>query len=96
MNNSEAGGCYNDFWQQLEIFSFPALLQTNGYRTFYAGKYLNTYFGNDVPDGYDSFFGLQGNSKYYNYKLNENGVINNYTTEYLTDVLVRFFPFSNC
>lgn len=89
MNNSKAGGCYNDFWQQLETYTFPAMLNANGYRTFYAGKYLNTFYGNDIPEGYDSFYGLQGNSKYYDYKLNENGVINNYTTEYLTDVLVR-------
>lgn len=76
------------------------MLKANGYRTFYAGKYLNTYYGSDIPEGYDSFYGLQGNSRYYNYKLNENGVINNYTTEYLTDVLVsliilRFFFVEN-
>lgn len=90
MNNSRSGGCYSDFWRQLETFcTFPVMLKANGYRNFYAGKYLNTYQGtSDIPEGYDSFYGLQGNSKYFNYELNENGVIKEYTTEYLTDVLV--------
>lgn len=88
-NNSLNGGCYSAFWQQLEAYTFPAILKDNGYHTFYAGKYLNQYYCTDVPDGYDQFYGLQGNSKYYNYTLNENGALRQYTDEYLTDVLVN-------
>ena len=50
-------------------------VQKQGYTTFYAGKYLNTYgepnaggLGH-VPPGWDSWLGLQGNSKYYNYMV---------------------------
>lgn len=45
----------------------------------------------DVPPGYTDFYGLHGNSKYYNYTLNENGELKhfgNQEQEYLTDVLV--------
>lgn len=40
-----------------------------------------------MPLRWDHFHGLIGNSKYYNYSLNENGQIKHYTDEYLTDVL---------
>ncbi|XP_063710062.1 N-acetylglucosamine-6-sulfatase-like [Culicoides brevitarsis] len=90
-NNSAHGGCYGEFWRQLESFAtFPTLLKANGYRNFYAGKYLNEFTAKSpVPAGYDAFFGLDGNSKYYDYKLNENGVVKKYKREYLTDVLLQ-------
>lgn len=50
------------------------------------------YESKDVPPGYTAWYGLHGNSKYYNYTLNENGVLKNYSDreeEYLTDVIVR-------
>lgn len=47
------------------------------------------YHGPAVPPRWDQFFGLVGNSKYYNYALNENGKVNQYTDEYLTDVITN-------
>lgn len=41
-NNSMSGGCYSSIWQEhIEPHTFPVQLQNSGYRTFYAGKYLN-------------------------------------------------------
>ena len=46
-----------------------------------------------VPPGWDWWFGLVGNSKYYNYTLSVDGKPehhgDNYSTDYLTDVLRR-------
>lgn len=92
-NNSVSGGCYSDHWRkQIEPATFPAQLKANGYRTFYAGKYLNQYRSSDIPAGYDDWYGLHGNSRYYNYTLNENGILRRYGNaerDYLTDVLVN-------
>ncbi len=45
------------------------------------------------PPGWSQWFGLVGNSVYYNYTISDNGVAqvhgDNYTTDYLTDVLNR-------
>ena len=70
-----------------------------GYQTMYAGKYLNQYGFPDaggvehVPDGWDSWFGLVGNSRYYEYQVSDNGKKiefgNNYETDYFTDVIKR-------
>ncbi|KAF6217400.1 hypothetical protein GE061_001755, partial [Apolygus lucorum] len=43
-----------------------------------------------VPPGWDSWVGLVGNSRYYNYSLSINGTAKKYTTEYLTNVLSAF------
>lgn len=87
-NNSQTGGCYGTHWREkVEPSTFPVLLQEAGYRTFYAGKYLNEYYSKEVPPGWSDWHGLHGNSKYYNYTLNENGQIVSFTEEYLTDVL---------
>lgn len=62
----------------------------NFHYLFYNFKKLK-YKGNQVPPGYTDWHGLQGNSKYYNYTLNENGVLKSYTDrveDYLTDVIV--------
>lgn len=45
-----------------------------------------------IPPGFTDWFGLHGNSKYYNYTLNENGELKQYfdsENDYLTDVLTR-------
>ncbi|XP_050459479.1 N-acetylglucosamine-6-sulfatase-like isoform X1 [Cataglyphis hispanica] len=98
VNNSIAGGCSSAQWQKFqEPATFAALLQNvAGYKTFYAGKYLNEY-GNEkvggaahVPVGWDWWAGLIGNSKYYNYSLSINGTEMKYgdnTGDYLTDVI---------
>lgn len=42
VNNSIAGGCSSTRWQRSrERATFAALLRIAGYKTFYAGKYLN-------------------------------------------------------
>ncbi|XP_036145142.1 N-acetylglucosamine-6-sulfatase isoform X2 [Monomorium pharaonis] len=97
VNNSIAGGCSNARWQQSrEPATFAALLRFAGYKTFYAGKYLNQY-GNEkvggaahVPTGWDWWAGLIGNSKYYDYSLSINGTERKYgnsSSDYLTDVI---------
>lgn len=66
------------------------MLQEAGFETFYAGKYLNQYESKKVPVGYDDFHGLHGNSRYYNYTLNENGQTVAYgdaPEDYLTNVI---------
>ncbi|XP_011636259.1 N-acetylglucosamine-6-sulfatase-like isoform X2 [Pogonomyrmex barbatus] len=97
VNNSIAGGCSSTQWQQFrEPATFATLLQLVGYKTFYAGKYLNQY-GNKkvggaahVPVGWDWWAGLIGNSKYYDYSLSINGTevkYGNSPSDYLTDVI---------
>jgi N-acetylglucosamine-6-sulfatase len=92
-NNSRDGGCYSEQWiEQFESKTFPAILKDSGYQTFYAGKYLNQYDSKHVPRGYDEFYGLHGNSKYFNYTLNENGNIVKYgdgQDDYYTNVIKR-------
>lgn len=97
VNNSITGGCSSAQWQQLrEPKTFAAVLHSIGYKTFYAGKYLNQY-GNKkvggaahVPVGWDWWAGLVGNSRYYDYSLSINGTERNYgnsPSDYLTDVI---------
>ncbi|KAL5277836.1 GNS family protein [Megaselia abdita] len=87
-NNSKSGNCYGYHWRKyIEPNALPVQLQSNGYETFFAGKYLNEFNSDKVPPGWDHFYGLFGNSKYYNYRMNENGQTKNYTNKYLTDLL---------
>lgn len=90
-NNSRDGGCYSESWiENHESKTIPARLKHAGYETFFAGKYLNQYESSKVPVGYDQFFGLHGNSKYYNYTLNENGDLVEFgdsPEDYLTTVI---------
>jgi len=99
-NNSVAGGCNDQKWREgMEGKTFATHLKNAGYRTMYAGKYLNQYGkGNEggiehVPEGWDWWAGLVGNSRYYNYTISNNGKAevhkDNYTTDYLTDVIRR-------
>ncbi|XP_055905901.1 N-acetylglucosamine-6-sulfatase-like [Eupeodes corollae] len=90
LNNSVSGGCYGSYWRKkVEPKVLPVVMQQSGYDTFFAGKYLNDFSGRHVPPGWKEFYGLQGNSRYYNYSLNENGRINSYTDRYLTDLLAE-------
>uniref|UniRef100_A0A182K5F3 Sulfatase N-terminal domain-containing protein n=1 Tax=Anopheles christyi TaxID=43041 RepID=A0A182K5F3_9DIPT len=87
-NNSQSGGCYGRFWQEkLEPAALPVWLAQSGYETFFAGKYLNEYFSATVPPGWSQWFGLHGNSRYYNFTVTENGKSYTYTNEYFTDYL---------
>ncbi|WP_166180599.1 sulfatase family protein [Rubrobacter tropicus] len=62
-------------------------LQEDGYRTSFFGKYLNGYFGDYVPPGWDEWYGVSGN--FLSNSLNENGAIIDYDPEryHLDDVL---------
>ena len=70
-------------------------LNDAGYTTFYAGKYLNNYGSPKVggcahvPPGWDQWYGLVGNSKYYGYTVctgNNGSEVhgNDYATDYFT------------
>lgn len=51
---------------------------------------MNQYYSDKVPVGFNHFFGLHGNSKYYNYTLNENGKLVEYgdtPDDYLPNVI---------
>ena len=60
-------------------------------------KYLNQYGNNNagglahIPPGWNHWYGLDGNSKYYNYQISNNGVPqsfgHNYTQDYYTDII---------
>uniref|UniRef100_A0A4W4DSB9 N-acetylglucosamine-6-sulfatase n=1 Tax=Electrophorus electricus TaxID=8005 RepID=A0A4W4DSB9_ELEEL len=101
INNTLEGNCSSQSWQKTqEPATFPALLQKYGYyQTFFAGKYLNEYGNKEaggvdhVPSGWDYWFALEKNSKYYNYTLSVNGKAQrhgqNYSEDYLTDVLAN-------
>ncbi|KAL9913205.1 N-acetylglucosamine-6-sulfatase-like isoform 1-T1 [Glossina fuscipes fuscipes] len=87
-NNSVRGGCNGMHWlKHIEPQALPVLLQGKGYDTFFAGKYLNEYMGREVPPGWKEFYGLHGNSRYYNYTLRENAHNKTYGYVYLTDLL---------
>lgn len=99
-NNTVTGGCSSQDWRQgPERKTFAFHLQSAGYRTMYAGKYLNQYGTKEggglkhIPVGWDWWAGLEGNSRYYNYTLSNNGKKerhgDNYTQDYLTDVIRR-------
>ncbi|XP_043277079.1 N-acetylglucosamine-6-sulfatase-like [Venturia canescens] len=102
VNNTIAGGCSSPEWQRtFEPNTFGAYLKREmNYATFYAGKYLNKYGSREaggvshVPAGWDNWFGLVGNSKYYDYSLSINGREKKYghnpETDYLTDVIRDF------
>jgi N-acetylglucosamine-6-sulfatase len=76
LQNSVHAGCNSAEWRNTtEKDSVAPHVQAQGYTTFYAGKYLNAYGALDagglahVPPGWDSWLGLQGNSRYYNYSV---------------------------
>ncbi|KAL0269306.1 UNVERIFIED_CONTAM: hypothetical protein PYX00_007088 [Menopon gallinae] len=91
------GGCSGRIWKErFECRTFGALLHAAGYRTFYAGKYMNQYGHKNaggtrhIPEGWDWWVGLVGNSAYYNYTLSVNGtedIRGDNEQDYLTDLL---------
>ena len=62
-------------------------LQEEGYRTAFFGKYLNAYYGDYVPPGWDEWYGISGN--FLSNSLNENGALIDYEPDryHLDDVL---------
>ncbi len=84
--------------------TLPVWLQASGYYTGMIGRYLNKYGTTDtntsdpipadqeIPPGWNAWYGLIGNPGYYNYKINENGTVKSYgasSADYLTDVLAN-------
>ncbi|KAM7347730.1 N-acetylglucosamine-6-sulfatase-like isoform 1-T1 [Cochliomyia hominivorax] len=87
-NNSVAGGCNGQYWlNQIEENTLAPTLLKAGYTNFFAGKYLNGFQGAKLPPGWQEFYGLHGNSRYYNYTLLENHKNVSYGDVYLTDLL---------
>lgn len=79
-NNSIPGDCYSQDWKMNEEDHHTLAVHAKkaGYTTLYAGKYLNRYQHSDdddddssVPKGWDYWYGLEGNSRYYNYTVVE-------------------------
>ncbi|EGD77704.1 hypothetical protein PTSG_12796 [Salpingoeca rosetta] len=94
VNNSVAGNCYGEKWiQETEKDALAVHMNKAGYRSLYGGKYLNLYYGPSNPPGWTEWFGLYGNSRYYNYTIKDNDKTvkfgDKYDTDYLTDVLAR-------
>ena len=85
VNNSVDGNCAGAEWaKDHEKKTFAVYAESAGYQTSYAGKYLNQYALPPSPDcptrgapgccarappGWTHFFGLVGNSQYYNYSV---------------------------
>ena len=99
LNNSLQGSCASPQWStEMEPDALAVHMQKAGYRTMYAGKYLNNYGLSGslglkyVPPGWSEWCGLQGNSRYYNYTLSVNGREERHgcnASDYLTDVLAE-------
>jgi arylsulfatase A-like enzyme len=72
-------------------------LQNAGYYTALIGKYLNGYGTKnplEIPPGWSDWHAVVGQVSYYDYTVNENGVLQFYPddgngTNYLTDVLTQ-------
>ena len=69
-------------------------LQSAGYRTGLAGKYLNDYpFGSSfIPPGWDDWFANVGTTGHFNYVMNDNGTnvdFGSAESDYHTDVIAR-------
>jgi arylsulfatase A-like enzyme len=78
-----------------EASTVATWLQSAGYYTSLAGKYLNGYDRNSaghLPPGWSDWHATLGHARYFGYDLAENGRIVHYgsgASEYQTDVLAR-------
>ena len=94
-NNPPVGGYQRFLNRGLEQATIGTWLQSAGYRTVFAGKYLNGYGESGippVPPGWNTWYGSMGTqpAQGYDYDLNENGTIVHYGSapqDFLTDVL---------
>ena len=95
--NSVQKGCNSQSWRDRnENRTIGPLLSANGYKTGFFGKYLNNYalkpsgMGPDhVPPGWDKWYTLVGNSKFYHYTVSNDGKAeqhgDSYAEDYFTD-----------
>lgn len=65
-------------------------------KSFIVFSTTSQYFSKKIPPGWSQWYGLHGNSHYYNYTLNENGELRTYDNDYLTDVLVGCYCAFGC
>jgi N-acetylglucosamine-6-sulfatase len=67
-----------------------AWLQDAGYRTMFAGKFLNMYGGGDVR-GWDEWHAFVGSGvyRYYDYEVSHNGEVRSYHDLHQADFLAR-------
>ena len=106
IQNDAYSGCGNATWAAgPEQRTFAVHLHAAGYATSYAGKYLNTYaLPNSahcpshnaascftVPPGWSDWHGLQGNSRYYNGTISDNGVMSIHGDRPVEDYLPDIF-----
>ena len=101
LSNSPPDGGYGVFNELHGDNYLPLWLQAAGYRTSYVGKYENGYaepdeYGTvptDVPRGWDDWHVLApSRAQYFNYTLNQNGTLRQYTSaeeDYSTDVFTK-------
>ena len=101
LSNSPPDGGYGVFNELHGDNYLPLWLQAAGYRTSYVGKYENGYaepdeYGtvpSDVPRGWDDWHVLApSRAQYFNYTLNQNGTLRQYTSaeeDYSTDVFTK-------
>lgn len=93
--NTVPYGCASQSWRERnEPRTIGAILSANGYRTGFFGKYLNMYAlsasgvgPEHVPQGWAKWFGLVGNSVYYNYDVSNDGEREHHGTDYTADYL---------
>ena len=95
MHNTEVYGndCGGMAWVNgPEKLNMATYMKAKGYTTYYAGKYLNNYGSPKVggcmhvPPGWDQWYGLVGNSKYYNYEVcTGNNVTETHGRDYAKD-----------
>ncbi|XP_065198698.1 N-acetylglucosamine-6-sulfatase-like [Sycon ciliatum] len=99
--NNVGRGCNAPSWRESnEAKTMGAYMSKAGYNTGFFGKYLNNYAHpttgvnvTHIPQGWDTWFGLVGNSRFYDYSVSNNGVLEkhgtDYEKDYFTDVIKR-------
>lgn len=75
--------------------TLATLMNRNGYKTSYVGKYLNNYKEKPkyIPPGWDDWHVYAGGELYYDFRLNDNGKLNNYPRKvenYTTTVFRKY------